>query len=406
MAVVADFLPSTCGFAFKNHWPDVPVTTIPLPGGLKVPVGTASNGLCGGMVFAARDYFEKGLPIPAATAAPAAGPLYEYVASRLLDSFDLPLGPAKYLDYMRAPNADRKVPLPPPLNVTFERGVMWHTINEELGKVIADLDAGRLSCLGLVCTSGINPFALGKNHQVLAWRYEKVASTIKLWVYDPNRPGGDNARLEFSTVNPSKKTPIAFPNGSKNVRGFFRVAYGLLSPPDEQPVIAAGRIGSWVTLTHKATGRRLHSHPFNYSHPASSGQQQVTCADAAGDHSDHWRLRVADDANEHTARDRPIGHGDIVRLEHVVTNRNLHSHSGHPSPVTHQQEVTCFGHHGVGDTNDNWRVEAAGPAKVKVGSTLRLVHVDTNAALHSHPGFSHVVNTRWTAGGDRLRSPR
>src|SRR6185503_2906002 len=93
---VAEFLPSTCGFAFKNAWPHVPATTLPLPGGIKIPVGDASNGLCGGMVFGARDYFEKGIRVPSITVAPASGPLYEHTSSRLIDSFDLPLGAAKY----------------------------------------------------------------------------------------------------------------------------------------------------------------------------------------------------------------------------------------------------------------------------------------------------------------------
>src|SRR4051794_20300558 len=394
MAAVADFLPSTSAFKFKNDWPRVPVTTIPLPGGIKVPIGDASNGLCGGMVYAVRDYFEKGLKIPAGAKAPRSGALFDYGSSRLLDSFDLPFGPAKYLDYMRAPNADKKLGLPAPLNVVFERGVMWHTINEELGKVVADLDAGHLSCIGLVCTSGINPFALGKNHQVLAWRYERSGSTIKVWVYDPNRPGGDDARLEFSPATPSKKCAVTFANGSKNVRGFFRVGYQLLSPPDEQPDVAPGRVGSWIELTHVRTGKFLHSHPFNYAHPGSSGQQQVTCDGPPGDEGDRWRVRVAHGANEHTAWDQPITDGMVVRLEHIVTHRNLHSHVNHPSPVTHQQEVTCFGSNGMGDTNDNWRVELAGTGALEAGSTIRLIHVNTNVALHSHVGFSHAVNTR------------
>src|SRR4051794_12056394 len=134
MAAVADFLPSTNAFKFKNDWPRVPVTTIPLPGGIKVPIGDASNGLCGGMVYAVRDYFEKGLEIPAVTKAPGSGPLFDYVSSRLLDSFDLPFGPAKYLDYIRAPHAAKKRGLPGPLNVPFERGAVLATINKKLGK--------------------------------------------------------------------------------------------------------------------------------------------------------------------------------------------------------------------------------------------------------------------------------
>jgi dolichyl-phosphate-mannose--protein O-mannosyl transferase len=79
----------------------------------------------------------------------------------------------------------------------------------------------------------------------------------------------------------------------------------------------------------------------------------------------------------------------------VLTGRNLHSHGGFPSPVTHQQEVTCYGNNGIGDANDNWRIEIEGGGTWDSGTRLRLRHVPTNHALHSHLGFSHPD---WTAG--------
>jgi hypothetical protein len=62
--------------------------------------------------------------------------------------------------------------------------------------------------------------------------------------------------------------------------------------------------------------------------------------------------------------------------------------------VTKQQEVTGFGVQGIGDTNDNWRVEAEGGGTWEAGKRTRLIHVGTNRALHSHRGFSHPD---WTA---------
>jgi len=50
------FLPSTSGFRFANSFPHVPVRRIGIPGVISVPIGDASNGLCGGMAFAVRDY--------------------------------------------------------------------------------------------------------------------------------------------------------------------------------------------------------------------------------------------------------------------------------------------------------------------------------------------------------------
>jgi len=90
-----------------------------------------------------------------------------------------------------------------------------------------------------------------------------------------------------------------------------------------------------------------------------------------------------------------VQHGDIVRLEHVATRRNLHSHSGHPSPVTKQQEATCFGSNGSGDSNDNWQVEVDSSGSWGAAKRVRLVHVNTKHTLHSHLGWSH---SSWTAG--------
>jgi dolichyl-phosphate-mannose--protein O-mannosyl transferase len=104
--------------------------------------------------------------------------------------------------------------------------------------------------------------------------------------------------------------------------------------------------------------------------------------------------RARTDSRRITRPDNPVRHGDIIRLEQVLTRRNLHSHSGHPSPVTGQQEMTCFGEGGIGDEDDNWRVEADGEGWT-VGGRVRLIHNPTNHALHSHGGYSH---SQWTAG--------
>jgi hypothetical protein len=89
MPVVPGFLQSISGFHFSNRtFPQVPDITINILG-QQIGIGDASNGLCGGMVFAARDYFEAGIPIPPDTTNPSSGPLFDYIVSRLLDSFNL-----------------------------------------------------------------------------------------------------------------------------------------------------------------------------------------------------------------------------------------------------------------------------------------------------------------------------
>lgn len=147
---------------------------------------------------------------------------------------------------------------------------------------------------------------------------------------------------------------------------------------------------SIVRLQHVNTHCRLHSHAINYQHPGTSGQQQVTCFGGRDDNDD-WVI-VGPHGSEKSYRSgEPIHNGDIVRLEHRLTQRNLHSHGGIASPSSRQQEVTAFGY-GAGDSNDNWRVELVSGSDLVRGSSFRLIHVNTNHALHSHSGHS----TRWT----------
>lgn len=52
----------------------------------------------------------------------------------------------------------------------------------------------------------------------------------------------------------------------------------------------------------------------------------------------------------------PVKCGDSIRLEHVDTRKNLHSHL-FKAPLSGNQEVSGFGdEHGNGDTGDNWQV--------------------------------------------------
>ena len=52
--------------------------------------------------------------------------------------------------------------------------------------------------------------------------------------------------------------------------------------------------------------------------------------------------------------------GDLIRLEHLETHRNLHSHNVQ-SPLTRRNEVSAFGEDGEGDPMDNWKIECVDP---------------------------------------------
>jgi dolichyl-phosphate-mannose--protein O-mannosyl transferase len=49
--------------------------------------------------------------------------------------------------------------------------------------------------------------------------------------------------------------------------------------------------------------------------------------------------------------------GDLIRLEHNLTGRNLHSHAGFYSPLSNNQEVSAFGDGGDGDMGDDWEID-------------------------------------------------
>jgi hypothetical protein len=72
MGNVAGFLPSRSGLHFPNEWPSEPDLTLSTPFG-NIGIGDASNGLCGGMVFAVCDLFRAGQQPPKTTTNPPGG---------------------------------------------------------------------------------------------------------------------------------------------------------------------------------------------------------------------------------------------------------------------------------------------------------------------------------------------
>src|SRR5438046_3101191 len=92
---VANFSASSNGFKFSNRYFQKAAlfrltgVIIPFPGH-GISIGDASKGLCGGMVFAARDYWQIHQPPPADTQNPGPGnPLFDYLVQRLFDSFGI-----------------------------------------------------------------------------------------------------------------------------------------------------------------------------------------------------------------------------------------------------------------------------------------------------------------------------
>jgi hypothetical protein len=226
---VPGFRPSTSGLHFPNAFPHVPNLEIDLPGGLTVPVGDAANGLCGGMAWTVRDLFEAGLAPPALTTAPGDGPVFRYVADRLLDSLSLPFGPATYLKLMH--------PALPDGDLAMVHGRAWRMVRLEWPAIRGDLDRGTLCPLGLVRAKSRDPRDLGANHQVLAWGYDLIGTRLTLRLYDPNHPDNDDVTLSLDTARPRRPTPVTSSH-SATVWCFFRTAYRFKDP---RPALTAVR---------------------------------------------------------------------------------------------------------------------------------------------------------------------
>jgi hypothetical protein len=225
------FVPSQHGFAFTNAWPSEPAVVLATPFG-DISVGNAAAGLCGGMVFAALDYWRAGVVPPAARPDPGE-PLYRHIVRRLVESWHLPVGVAQYYQWMNLPDGDTGFDLFG-RHVVIDRGLAWRTIQVQWAQIRADLDHGTPAALGVVTVASPRPADLGLNHQVLAYDYDQSDTEVSIRVYDPNRGARDDTWIRFDPSTPTK--PTAFTHNldiGHAVRGFFRTAYAPSAPPGE-----------------------------------------------------------------------------------------------------------------------------------------------------------------------------
>ncbi|XP_061659969.1 stromal cell-derived factor 2 [Syngnathoides biaculeatus] len=133
--------------------------------------------------------------------------------------------------------------------------------------------------------------------------------------------------------------------------------------------------GSVLKLLNVKHNVRLHSHDVRYG--SGSGQQSVTGVTSVEDGNSYWSVRGTRDAA--CLRGNAVKCGQNIRLTHVNTGRNLHSHH-FSSPLSSNQEVSAFGEDGEGDHLDDWTVECGG-TEWKRAEPVRFRHKATDAAL-------------------------
>ncbi len=128
----------------------------------------------------------------------------------------------------------------------------------------------------------------------------------------------------------------------------------------------------------------MHSHAIAWG--SGSGQQSVTSNKAKSDRSSLWVVKEGHDVPMCEVG-QPVKCGDIIRLEHSETKKNLHSHLFR-APLSGNQEVSGFGENGNGDTGDNWQIVCeSNNVYWERSKPFFLMHVDTKKYLSTSDAF-------------------
>lgn len=173
-AVMTRFNPDVHGFKFINQFKNIFVSGI----------DWFTGGLCGGMSYAALDYYKTGKKIPQQSYMPAEGmPLQSYLYDRQVNSITA--------------NVDRWAEFSiNPLGARNREFFNWGLQNGsgQLGRLMSYIDRGEPVVLGLSsCGDGC-----GGDHQVVAIGYQLgrykgdlgyYADDLTIFVCDPNLPG-------------------------------------------------------------------------------------------------------------------------------------------------------------------------------------------------------------------------
>ncbi len=213
--VNTNFTPGLHGFAFPNsfEFPDFFQIKLPLIPASMASLGDVVYGLCGGMCFAALDYYQAQIPPPHYMKPDEIPwPYFLFIWQRQINSLKNPVIP-KLFEWMLSDDA------------TLAR----KTARWSIPQVEQSLKSGEPAVLALIRVKGISDPT--KNHQVLAtgYEYEPTTKDLKISLYDPNFPG-EVIYLTMNIGDPNQGISLAHSKGGV-VRGFFPINYKTQSPP-------------------------------------------------------------------------------------------------------------------------------------------------------------------------------
>jgi hypothetical protein len=210
-----NFQPKLNGFQFINSFdfPDFFQLKLPFLSLSAASLSDLIYGLCGGMCFAALDYYHAQIsPPPYGTTDLIPWPYFLYLWQRQLDSLGKLVVP-KIFEWMLSDD------------VTLARKInRW-----EVPKIMKQLKEGQPVVLAIIRVKGITDPT--KNHQVVAigYEYETTNKDLKFFLYDPNHPG-EQPELTMNLNNPNLGIGLDYSTGEP-LRGFFALDYQKQTPP-------------------------------------------------------------------------------------------------------------------------------------------------------------------------------
>ena len=195
--------------------------------------------LCGGMAYAARDYYKANLIIQRGFSdvpdspgqpdrnTPEGSTLRNYIMQRMVDTFTAGGAATKTLEWMGVLHF-----VPPELKGGAPKLLEW--TKDEWGKLKQYLEADEPWPIGIVGGTTLDPT---QNHQILAIGYDETAVGGTIYVYDNSFPDSVNT-IKFdwtgSELNATESAHLG--TGGFNpkrgpLKGFFCDEYTFSSPP-------------------------------------------------------------------------------------------------------------------------------------------------------------------------------